>query len=141
WRSKRLVRRAGLDPMRLGGYARRVRKVSSSHFSRLFTASMARHRPNGASRSNDCVLHRNGGKFEHRAHAEAGSLMSYPPSQIDQSHRTTNCIDKILRGAKPEDLSVQELIKFEFAINLKTVKALGLSIPPLLLARADEVIE
>ena len=67
--------------------------------------------------------------------------MSYAPSEIDQFHRTANYVDKILRGAKPEDLPVQEPVKFEFAINLKTAKALGLTIPPTLLARADEMIE
>jgi ABC-type uncharacterized transport system substrate-binding protein len=74
-------------------------------------------------------------------YVEAGGLMSYAPSEIDQFHRTASYVDKILRGAKPEDLPVQEPVKFEFAINLKTAKALGLTIPPTLLARADEMIE
>ena len=67
--------------------------------------------------------------------------MSYAPSDIDQFRRTAVNVDKILRGAKPADLPVEEPTKFELVINLKTAKALGLTIPTALLARANEVIE
>jgi putative ABC transport system substrate-binding protein len=73
--------------------------------------------------------------------ARDGGLLSYGPDGVDTWRRAASYVDRILRGAKPAELAVQLPTKFEFVINLKTAKALGLTIPETLLATADEVIQ
>jgi putative tryptophan/tyrosine transport system substrate-binding protein len=79
--------------------------------------------------------------FNSREYALAGGLTSYGPKFSDQFRRAAGLVDKILRGTKPVDIPVEQPTKFELVVNLMTAKAIGLTVPPTLVAIADEVIE
>ena len=87
------------------------------------------------------VKHRLPSIYPARAYAQVGGLLAYGSSDAQLYRRAAAFVDKILKGAKPADLPIEQPTKCEFVINLKTAKALGLTIPPSLLLRADQVIE
>jgi putative ABC transport system substrate-binding protein len=87
------------------------------------------------------LQHRLPAMFEFREYAEAGGLIAYGANLDDLSRRAATYVDKLLKGTKPADFPVEQPMKFELVINLKTAEALGITIPPTLLFQADEVIK
>ena len=105
----------------------------SPHGGKNFLAPVG-GRPCGASRRLPAI-------YGSRIWVNAGGLLSYGPNPIESYRRSAIFVDKILKGANPADLPIEQPTKIELVINVKAAKALGLAIPPSLLARADEVIE
>jgi len=105
----------------------------------LMTTTSGFNRPAAAGEA--ALRHRLPAIGNWRQWVESGFLMSYGPNISDMFRTSADYVDKILKGAKPADLPVQQPTKFELIVNLKTAEALGLTIPPSILARADEVIE
>jgi putative ABC transport system substrate-binding protein len=87
------------------------------------------------------IEHRMPTMVPHRAYVESGGFISYGPDFRDLGRRTAVFVDRILKGAKPGDLPVAQPTKFDLVINLRTAKAIGLTIPPSLLQRADQIID
>ncbi len=95
----------------------------------------------GAELTGLAARHRIAASYDTRLIVEAGGLMSYGPDTVEMYRRAAGYVDKILKGAKPGDLPIEQPTKFELAVNLKTTKALGVAIPQSILLRADVVIE
>jgi ABC-type uncharacterized transport system substrate-binding protein len=85
--------------------------------------------------------HRLPAVYPFRYYVASGGLISYGPDNIDMFRRAAGYVDRILKGANPADLPVQEPVKHEVVINLKAARALGIELPPTVLARADEIVE
>ena len=148
-----LVREAKDTASRLGVRLELVGVKSSTEFDAAF-AAMEKKRPDGLVVMGDIFFYSHRTRivefatknhlpavFTLRGFADAGGLLAYGASYPAMFRRAANYVDKVLKGEKPADLPVEQPTKFELVINLKTAKALGLRIPPSLLARADQVIE
>ena len=116
-------------------------QMSSDRPDAVLTTSDPTHQAHMPEVIDFLVKNRIAGLFQVREHVVAGGLMSYGVSLADLFRMGALYTDKILRGTKPEDLRIAQPVTFEFVINLKTAKAIGLEIPATVIARADEVIE
>jgi putative ABC transport system substrate-binding protein len=120
---------------------RAFRSMAEHHADAVLVAASTFARVQRTHLAELALKHRLPSVFGARENVEAGGLMSYAPDHADMSHRAATYIDKILRGAKPADLPVEQASKYKLIINLKTAKALDLPVPQTMLARADEVME
>lgn len=120
-----------------GAFAAMVR----DHVSAVFVAASSLSRDQRTVLAELALKHRMPSMFGARENVDAGGLMSYSPNHADLTRRSATYIDKILKGTRPADLPVEQASSYQLVINLKTANALGLTIPPSVLARADEVIE
>jgi putative ABC transport system substrate-binding protein len=115
--------------------------IAESVDSLLVMASPVNYSDNASHLIQLTLKHHLPAMFGYKENVQAGGLISYAVDVLDLYRRSAVYIDKILKGAKPADLPVEQASKYELAINLKTAKAIGLTLPPTLLARADEVFE
>jgi ABC-type uncharacterized transport system substrate-binding protein len=147
WQETELAARAlGLEPMlfqlqKLGDLPATFREMEGRDANALIVFSDASF--NSARRQIVALAaeHRLPAMYEGREFVEDGGLISYGPNIVEMTRRSAAFVDKILKGANPADLPIEQPTRFELAINAKSAKALGLSLSPILLARADEVIE
>jgi putative ABC transport system substrate-binding protein len=136
------VRLHEVPTRRIGDYDDAIASVTGDNVDSLLVMASPISYSNNASHLIELTLeHRLPAMFGYTENVQAGGLMSYAVDVLDLYRRSAVYIDKILKGTKPADLPVEQASKFELAINLKTAKALGLAVPPTLLARADQVIE
>ena len=124
-----------------GGYAQAFAAIMAQRPHALFVQASQRFLFEGKQIIELAAKHRLPAIYQWREHVVDGGLMTYSASQYGQFQRLASYVDRILKGAKPGDLPIERPTRFELVINLKTAKALGLSIPQTLLLRADEVIE
>jgi putative ABC transport system substrate-binding protein len=129
------------DVRTLGEYAMAFASIDSSRADALFAFGNPGNFKNRQLIADFALKRRLPSLYQERLFVESGGLVSYAPSYIEMYARAATFVDRILKGAKPADLPVEQPTKFELVINLKTAKALGLTIPQSLLLRADEVIQ
>ena len=147
------IKEVNIAAKALGVQLQLLEARDASDFDRAF-AAMAKERVRALLILSDVIFNSHGSRLADlaasmrlptanavRESVEAGGLMSYGPSFLNSYRRSAEYVDKILKGAKPADLPVEQPTKFELVINLQTAKTLGIEIPPTLLSRADEVIE
>jgi putative ABC transport system substrate-binding protein len=130
-----------LDARRPDEFDRAFEEMTNARVGALFVFGDPMFSIHRARLAGLAVKHRLPAMYTNRPHVEAGGLMCYGPSFPDLWRRAAGYVDKILKGARPADLPVEEPTKYELVINLKTAQQLGLTVPPSLLSRADEVIE
>ena len=127
---------------RIEDYDGAIASILAENINSLLVMASPINYSDNASRLIQLTLkHRLPAMFGYKENVQAGGLMSYAVDVLDLYHRSAVYIDKILKGTKPADLPVEQASKYELAINLKTAKALDITLPPTVLARADEVIE
>jgi putative ABC transport system substrate-binding protein len=135
------VRASSFQARRPEDIATVFKAIAQAHYEAVFVIADALFVTEAAQIAKLALTYQLPSMHQLRDEAEAGGLMSYGTDFTDLFRRAAMYVDAILKGAKPADLPVQQPTKFELVINLKTARALGLAIPPILLARADEVIE